>query len=50
MPIEIKELIIRTNISEPGEGTAEINNERVKHIIEECVSQVLEILKRKKER
>lgn len=52
MPIEIRELVIRSTVSEGGAGRepgnrAAINKEE---IVEECVEQVLDILKRKEER
>jgi len=52
MPIEIRELIIRSTISDedtesPPEATPAANK---REIIEDCVEQVLEILKRKEER
>ncbi len=57
MPIEIKELIIKTTISESqdkinggngttGEGTGYSQD----HIVRQCVKQVLEIIKSKQER
>jgi hypothetical protein len=52
MPIEIRELVIRAQISEDGEGQPSTGDPGVKkhEIIEECVEQVLDILKRKEER
>ena len=52
MPIEIRELVIRATISEDGEGrpASEETGGRKHEIIEECVEQVLDILKRKEER
>jgi hypothetical protein len=53
MPIEIKELVIRATV-DPGAGdvkkapTGDLNARE--EIIAECVEQVLEILRRKKER
>jgi hypothetical protein len=53
MPVEIRELIIRAVVTEadedePGRAVQpEIDKETV---IEECVQQVLKILKRKEER
>lgn len=52
MPIEIRELIIRSTISDeagesPGEKAPAVNK---REIVEDCVEQVLEILKRKEER
>lgn len=62
MPLEIKELVIKVNVSEPSSGQA--NNARPnsqsnqaesqkvdkKAIVQECVDQVMEILKNKMER
>ncbi|MFV0591119.1 MAG: DUF5908 family protein [Draconibacterium sp.] len=52
MPIEIKELHIRINVSdEAGQATASaapVNSKE--EIIEACVEQVMEILDRKEER
>jgi hypothetical protein len=55
MPVEIKELVIRAvAVGERGEGLenpleqTEIANQEA--IIEECVRQVLQILKKSKER
>ena len=52
MPIEIRELIIRSTISdEEGERLQEAPSAANKReLIEDCVEQVLEILKRKEER
>ncbi len=57
MPLEIKELNIRVNISPAGEGTgdpartdAPAAGSQNDKVIEACVEQVLEILKSKKER
>ncbi len=57
MPLEIKELNIRVNISPAGESTggpartdAPAAGSQNDKFIEACVEQVLEILKSKKER
>ena len=59
MPIEVKELHIKTVISDSGQQNAPSNggntenassNSKMDKIIEMCVEQVLEILKEKKER
>lgn len=50
MPIEIKELIIRTTIRDEDAETRSTPNLKIENIVEECVEQVLDILKRKEER
>ena len=55
MPIEIRELIIKAEISDKTEkveysGSKQSNNLNKQQIIQECVDQVLEILKKEKER
>jgi hypothetical protein len=52
MPIEIRELVIRATISEDEERQSSPGDSQIskKAIIEECVEQVLDILKRKEER
>lgn len=53
MPIEIRELIIRAEVSdkEKGAGSAAKPDKKEKQkIIQECVDQVLEMLKKDKER
>lgn len=53
MPIEIRELVIKTTFEEPSrEDTSSDQNLSVskEQIIRECVDQVLEILKDKHER
>lgn len=51
MPIEIKELIIRASV-EPSEKKQDNKNAAADQaeLLEECVAQVLEILRREKER
>ncbi|MEP1032648.1 DUF5908 family protein [Ekhidna sp.] len=55
MPVEIKELIIRTNIvSETGlkdrspEGV--ISKKQMRNIVDDCVNQVMKAIERKDER
>jgi hypothetical protein len=62
MPLEIKELVIKVNVTEPGAGqsnAAQRGGGRrsqagggvdKKAIVKECVEQVMEILKNKTER
>lgn len=58
MPVEILEIVVRANIQEPaaanssgpGGGAGEDDNFNRQQLIEECVEQVLEILRRKQER
>ncbi len=54
MPIEIKELVIKTSVSEDKEKTAAMDPGEdvnlVGSIVAECVEQVMEILKEKEER
>jgi len=55
MPIEIRELIIKAEISDTGGNAGSGNSEQSNNvdkqqIIQECVDQVLEILKKEKER
>jgi hypothetical protein len=56
MPVEIKELIIRTVVNDASAGDDESeestgsNNSDNEAIIQECVRQVLSILDRNKER
>ena len=53
MPVEIRELVIRATVSAPraaeaaGPGTQE---QELEEIVAMCVEQVLEILRREKER
>jgi hypothetical protein len=53
MPIEIRELVVKATVrdrtSEQQAGSSERRREK-EEIIRECVDQVMEILKRKKER
>ncbi len=55
MPVEIKELIIRTNIvsenahrHQPQEGT--ISKKQMRSIVDDCVHQVIKAMERKNER
>ena len=55
MPVEIKELIIRTNIiSDSPEGTSSRTNrispKEMREMIETCVDRVTKIMNRKDER
>jgi hypothetical protein len=59
MPIEIRELHIKLNVNQPGReqqatpaggGGEAAANEKKQAIIAECVEQVLNILKKQKER
>jgi hypothetical protein len=53
MPIEIRELIVRATVRDRASERQTGSNERraqKEEIIQECVEQVMEILKRKKER
>lgn len=52
MPLEIRELIIKVEVSEntSGSASAESKDGNTKAIISECVDAVLEILKEKSER
>jgi hypothetical protein len=58
MPVEILEIVVRANVQEqdaallPGamDNAAEDDNFQRQQLIEECVEQVLEILRRKEER
>ncbi len=55
MPIEIKELIIRATVDDGSgkkkdPGTKKQSDEARARLIEECVEQVLEILRKEKER
>jgi hypothetical protein len=58
MPIEILELVVRANVQEASSSSRNIlksetsngKNVERQHIVQECVAQVLEILKRKEDR
>ena len=54
MPIEIKELIIRATVDPKGEGgsaeTGKADSSKKEEIVQQCVEQVLEILRKKRER
>ncbi len=54
MPIEIKELIIRASVEEKASAEAKSQQQKESvdqtRLVEECVAQVLEILRREKER
>ncbi len=55
MPVEILEIIVRANVQEQDQAQVSTNaseedNFKRRQLIEECVEQVLEILRRKDER
>ncbi len=53
MPIEIRELIIKAQINDQqgvAGNSAKLDKKQKQLIIQECVEQVLEILKERKER
>ncbi|HMB91245.1 MAG TPA: DUF5908 family protein [Rhodothermales bacterium] len=55
MPVEIRELVIRATIDSRGKeggsgGNGQASPQQKKEIVEECVEQVLEILRQKGER
>jgi hypothetical protein len=56
MPVEIREIIIRAVVTDTGGGAQPASSESTaessgkEEIINECVEQVLEILKNQKER
>lgn len=54
MPIEIRELVIRATVDPGGEeapsGSGKKAGKKAERAVEESVAQVLEILRRKKER
>lgn len=53
MPIEIKELIIRAEVGSKDKPRAQaggITKEQRQQMVQDCVDQVLEILKKEKER
>lgn len=54
MPVEIKELIIRTNIvadqAKASKGGKKLTEKEKQELIESCVSQVVKIIERKGER
>lgn len=53
MPIEIKELIIRATVDDQAkkvQNTRQTSDEEKTELVEECVEQVLEILRRERER
>lgn len=54
MPIEIRELIIRTHITEgePGKKRPSVNHDHLleKTIVECCVDKVMRLLNKKKQR
>jgi hypothetical protein len=55
MPVEIRELVIRATIDSKGKeggggSNGQASPQQKKEIVEECVEQVLEILRQKNER
>ena len=58
MPVEILELIVRATVQEQGSsspiptshGSGEADQFQKQNLIEECVEQVLEIMRRREER
>lgn len=54
MPIEIRELIIKTTVdpdaASQGGGDGESGGDKKQELVQECVDQVMEILKEKSER
>lgn len=58
MPVEILEIVVRANVQEsettptpsPTDNSIGDNNFQRQQLIEECVEQVLEILRHKEER
>lgn len=53
MPIEIKELVIRAIVDAGGDqksGAARASGQSLQDIVQACVEQVLEILRRREER
>jgi hypothetical protein len=58
MPVEILEIVVRANVQEPEttptpsptDNGVEHDNFQRQQLIEECVEQVLEILRHKEER
>ena len=59
MPLEIKELIIRVSVNQPGQQAPSSqapssqpgdNKDEKESLIDQCVEQVVDLLKNKKER
>lgn len=50
MPIEIKELNIKINVKEGGEKPPEADGAGKDEIMQECLDQVMKVLKNKEER
>ncbi len=50
MPIEIKELHIKINVKEGGQKSASSGNEGKGELVQECLDQVMKVLKNKDER
>ncbi|MHA7056525.1 DUF5908 family protein [Aquimarina sp. M1] len=49
MPVEIKELVIRAVLDE-HQNTSSMDHANKDHMVQECVTQVLKILKKKNRR
>lgn len=53
MPVEIRELVIRATVESqraPESIASESRDQELEDIVSQCVEQVLEVLKREKER
>lgn len=50
MPIEIKELIIKVEVGSDRQPAKNATGEDRRQLVQDCVDQVMEILKEKKER
>ena len=52
MPIEVKELRIKINVSEDPKSTAKTAASSIKEkdVVSDCVEQVMKVIERKKER
>ncbi len=50
MPIEIKEIVIRAEVKELEEKPPTETEGRIEDIVEECVEQVMRIIREMKER
>ena len=50
MPIEIKELHIKINVKDGGQKAAQPDGDGKGDIVQECLDQVMKILKNKDER
>lgn len=50
MPVEIKELVIRAVLNEDQNAPSINDSHNKEHVVQECVTQVLKILKKKNRR